>query len=125
MNCGAFLGLVRCPHTSTCQEWLLLHLPEKDRHKTTLLSEGLPSSEVIIFIIINYFLMNYFNILIIQVLSINLALFLFCYLYFDDIFIIVHYFLLVDGLGQASHHHYQHDDKDEIVVQRKAETISQ
>ena len=28
----------------------------------------------------------------------------------DDIFIIVHYFLLVDGLGQASHHHYQHDD---------------
>ena len=49
----------------------------------------------------------------------------------DDIFIIVHYFLLVDGLGQASHHHhhYQHDDtkydKDEIVVQRKAETISQ
>ena len=46
-----------------------------------------------------------------------------------DIFITVHYFLLVDGLGQASHHHYQHDDtkydKDEIVVQRKAETISQ
>ena len=39
--------------------------------------------------------------------------------------------LLVDGLGQASHnhHHYQHADtkydKDEIVVQRKAETISQ
>ena len=39
--------------------------------------------------------------------------------------------LFVDGLGQASHHyhHYQHDDtkydKDEIVVQRKAETISQ
>ena len=47
----------------------------------------------------------------------------------DNIFIIVNYFLFVDGLGQASHHHYQYGDskydKDEIVVQRKAETISQ
>ena len=42
-----------------------------------------------------------------------------------------HYFLLVDGLGQTSdhYHHYQNDDskddKDEMVVERKAETISE